>query len=66
MACKTCKWAKWERTQTGRISLSKYGECTFSISIGAIPASVKIAVRVSKIWPKMHADCPVRECDEQK
>lgn len=59
--CKTCKWAKWQMTNTGKISRIYSGECVYRIVLPVMPECVMepIHVRRGGIWPdlKSGANC---------
>lgn len=66
-SCKTCKWADWERTPTGRISRKYVGSCLYPIPEPVLPTSV-VRHSISKpyaggIEPNDGTKCP---CWEKK
>ena len=38
-SCKGCKYAKWERTNAGRLHPSGDGVCTYKVKLPTLPAS---------------------------
>lgn len=65
--CKTCRWAKWERTATGRISTIHAGTCLYVVPMPPLPISVTASFDYrkdfgrSKIHVGMGASCPTFE-----
>ncbi|MGD9157191.1 MAG: hypothetical protein PVG39_02170 [Desulfobacteraceae bacterium] len=44
--CIGCKYAKWDRTKTGRLSPTGEGRCTFAIKMPVLPTSMFWSFRV--------------------
>lgn len=73
-SCKTCRWAKWNYTATGRIN--KYaGRCLYVVTLPALPYSVtahhsffkdQMAACRSAIRPDCGATCPTRAAKEKE
>lgn len=65
--CKTCRWAQWERTATGRMSYKNAGHCLYVVQMPPLPHSVTGAYGYQKEFPRsrIHADmgagCPTWE-----
>ncbi len=59
--CKDCAFAKWQRTETGRIRRSLAGECTFKMNLLRVPACVEVVVRRQAIWRDAVTACAVFE-----
>lgn len=57
--CKSCKWAKWQRTPKGNIRREVAGRCEYKVEWPPIPYA-QIYPRSDKIsiWPKDGAACP--------
>ena len=39
-SCKTCKFARWQHTKTGRIATQRFGTCLYQIEMPMLPDSV--------------------------
>lgn len=60
--CKDCKFAKWQRTASGRIATKKYGECTVELPLSNLPACVpKPLLHKVVIWCDQLHNCPLHE-----
>lgn len=66
-SCKTCKYSKWERTPTGKISKLYGGKCLFKIELPILPSCVNSFINLNtenwknRVWPNNGADCKVWE-----
>ena len=61
-SCKTCKYAEFPRTPTGRIKRTCHGKCKVDFVPPPLPACIARPYwpRVS-IWPDMGENCPSYE-----
>lgn len=60
MTCKTCAYAVFERTPTGRIRGARAGRCTAPIPEVILPACLEpVHWRKSGIWSDSGHGCPV-------
>lgn len=60
--CKTCRWAKFERTSTGRVKRNKFGDCTADFVMPKFPAFIITpTIQRVHIWPEKGRDCPLYE-----
>jgi len=67
--CRTCAWAEWERTPTGRISKTHAGRCTFPIKRPVLPMCVcegdYLPPHKHGIWADLKTPC-VAWCGEKR
>lgn len=70
MRCKTCKFAKWTRTDRGNIRTSRPGECLYEVPLpDKIPLSAKrhygyetkSPYRKQAIWIQDYEECDCHE-----
>jgi hypothetical protein len=68
--CRDCKWARWQRTKSGRVNPNHGGVCLAPVPEVALPASITKAYGFSplcrahrtSIWPMApFKDCPTWE-----
>ena len=63
-SCKDCRWASWERTDSGKISRVVAGQCVVPITMPPLPLSITKAYGFSPefprcgIWSDCVLDCP--------
>ena len=63
--CKTCKWAEWRRTETGRIRPKQAGRCTYQLPVIPLPISIEVKFpHRSAIWRDFTEECPCWEAVE--
>jgi len=56
--CRTCRWAEWKRTPTGRISQVSAGHCRCPVSWPLLPACMDVPrERRRGIWTDEGKDC---------
>ena len=66
-SCRTCRWAEWERTPTGRIKQNCSGQCVYPVAHIRLPDSITENVMFTKnpprnaIWTKDGTNCPCWE-----
>ena len=41
-SCTDCRWAKWERTKSGRIEPGSVGKCTYTVTLPLLPKAVAL------------------------
>lgn len=56
--CKTCKFAKFVLTPSGRIKKDWAGECTYELILPSVPASMEVYSKSFGIWPDSGKNCP--------
>ena len=62
ISCKTCKYAEFPRTVTGRIQRNMPGKCTYEVKLPQLPASVPVRyMSRMAIWFDSGANCPTYE-----
>jgi len=68
MSCKTCKWAKFQRTPSGRIKRNVHGTCEYPPPIEPLKPACEIYKQSGRmaIWPELYQGCPVYEPVEPK
>jgi hypothetical protein len=60
--CKTCKYAEFPLTPTGRIKRTTYGKCTVTFVPPPLPACINQPYwHRHSIWPDDGANCPTYE-----
>ena len=60
--CLNCRWAKWERTPTGRASRVKPGRCTYPIPVLNLPmVADEVHIHYKAIWVDDDRPCACRE-----
>lgn len=66
--CKFCKWARWERTPTGRIATKYAGRCQVVVPLPVFPSSFPEWRRTPFYFDAIHVgdgvDCPLFEVAE--
>ena len=59
--CRTCRFAKWTLTKTGRIAKNEYGRCEYHVASVPLPFCHKVSHTRTAIWPADGEDCPCWE-----
>lgn len=64
--CKTCAYAKWWRTPSGRIKQKTSGKCQWREPALVVPAVVTVTFSRIAVWPESGAECPTWEAAQQQ
>lgn len=57
VSCLTCKWAKWQLTDKGRIRRKLYGTCTVEVQMPIAPKCDHMTRNRMAIWATAKHDC---------
>jgi hypothetical protein len=63
--CKTCRWAKWQYTPTGRAKRNEHGSCSYKVTWPKIPTAMQVFLPekagMGIWWNDDSTDCPCWE-----
>ena len=64
--CRDCVHARWNLTETGRISVNKSGRCAVPLPVFTLPMCVSSELTVKAIWCETQHSCPLHEHTDDK